>query len=65
MSWLFFLGKQRKMLEEIKDGRVYILPLGIRAVKRDEEMSAGILTLLGMSTGTLLSCLSEGAVTLS
>lgn len=27
------------MLEERKDGRVYFLPFGIRAVKRDEEMS--------------------------
>lgn len=39
MTWLFFLGKQRKMLGERKDESIYFLPLGIRAVRRVEEMS--------------------------
>lgn len=41
MIWLFFLGKQRKMLVERKDKSIYFLPPGIRAVKRDEEMLTG------------------------
>ena len=39
MIWLFFLGKQRKMLGEREDESLCFLPLGTRAVKRDEEMS--------------------------
>ena len=39
MIWLFFLGKQRKTLGERKNKSIYFLPLGIRVVKRDEEMS--------------------------
>lgn len=45
MTWLFFLGKQRKMLGERKDESIYFLPLGTRAVKRVEEMSVWDLEL--------------------
>lgn len=60
MIWLFFLGKQRGMQGERKNKSLYFLPLGIRAMKRDEGMSTGDPELAeDEQRGTAVLCLQR------